>query len=128
MVQCEFTGIKDPSAINTAVAVTEKDGGAPFGPASRFFHANRGEDIIMRSRERIIANLETVYREAYERAKETSNKERMMDLDASFQREQLMLEVLLDVRDALYAVGKESSSESALKKLNTLRKIARFAR
>ena len=82
----------------------------------------------MRSRERIIANLESVYREAYERAKETENKERMMDLDASFQREQLILEVLLDVRDVISSIGEESTSESALKKLNTLRKIARFAK
>lgn len=82
----------------------------------------------MRSRDRIIANLESVYREAYERAKETENQDRMMDLDASFQREQLILEVLLDVRDAIYSIGEESTSESALKKLNTLRKIARFAK
>ena len=77
----------------------------------------------MRSRDRIIANLESVYREAYERARETDNQDRMMDLDASFQREQLILEVLLDVRDAIYSIGEESTSESALKKLNTLRKI-----
>jgi hypothetical protein len=82
----------------------------------------------VRSRERIIANLESIYREAYQRAKEADDKERMMDLDASFQREQLVLEVLLDLRDALYAVGQESSAESALKKLDTLRKFTRFSR
>jgi hypothetical protein len=52
----------------------------------------------------------------------------MMDLDASFQREQLILEVLLDVREALYAIGAESTSESALKKLETLKKFTKLAR
>ena len=82
----------------------------------------------MRSRDRIVANLESVYREAYERAKETDDKDRMMDLDASFQREQLILEVLLDVRDALAAFGEKPAAESALNKINTLRNIAKFAK
>jgi len=82
----------------------------------------------MRPRERILVNLESIYREAYDRAKEMEDKDRMLDLDASFQREQLILEVLLDVRDALCALGEESSSESALKKLDTLRKITRLGR
>jgi hypothetical protein len=82
----------------------------------------------MRPRERILVNLESIYREAYDRAKQMEDKERMLDLDASFQREQLILEVLLDVRDALYALGEESSGESALKKLDTLRKMTRLRR
>ena len=82
----------------------------------------------MRSRERIIANLESVYREAYDRAKKSDNQDRMMDLDASFQREQLMLEVLLDVRDTLAALGEKTPSESALEKLSTLKKIAKYAK
>ena len=52
----------------------------------------------------------------------------MMDLDASFQREQLILEVLLDVRDALCSLGEESTGESTLKKLETLKKFTRLAR
>ncbi len=82
----------------------------------------------MRSRERILTNLDSLYREAYDRAKETEDKDRMMDLDASFQREQLILEVLLDVREVLYAIGAESTSESALKKLETLKKFTKLAR
>ena len=53
-----------------------------------------------RSRQRILENLEAVYREAYERAKAAGDQARMVDLDAAFQREQLLLEVLLDIRDA----------------------------
>ncbi len=82
----------------------------------------------VRSRKRILANLETIYREAYQRAKEAGDDDRMLDLDASFQREQLMLEVLLDVRDALYSMGEESPAESALKKLKVLGKITRLSK
>jgi hypothetical protein len=82
----------------------------------------------MRPRERILANLEAIYREAYDRAKQAEDSDRMMDLDASFQREQLILEVLLDVRDGLSALGEESTSESTLKRLETLRKITRLGR
>src|SRR3989475_11299716 len=56
-----------------------------------------------RPRERVLANLESIYREAYERAKAAGDQARMADLDAAYQREQLLLEVLLDVRDALAA-------------------------
>ncbi len=54
-----------------------------------------------RPRDRILANLEAIYREAYERAKSAGDAARMADLDAAYQREQLLLEVLLDIRDAL---------------------------
>jgi hypothetical protein len=57
-----------------------------------------------RPRDRILANLESIYREAYERAKASGDQTRMADLDAAYQREQLLLEVLLDVRDALTAL------------------------
>lgn len=84
--------------------------------------------MSVRSRDRILANLEKIYREAYERAKKTQDEARMMDLDSSFQREQLILEVLLDVRDALYVSDKGSSADSALKKLETIKKITRLTR
>jgi hypothetical protein len=84
--------------------------------------------MSLRERERIFGNLEAIYREAYERAKKADDKDRMMDLDSSFQREQLILEVLLDVRDALYTIGQESSADSALKKLETLRKFTKLTR
>jgi hypothetical protein len=79
-----------------------------------------------RPRDRVISNLETVYREAYERAKSMDDKARMADLDASFQREQLLLEVLLDIRDAIHAIGEAPSAQGALEKLQTLRNLAKF--
>lgn len=84
--------------------------------------------MSLRPRDRILANLEAIYREAYGRAKEADDKDRMMDLDASYQREQLILEVLLDVREALYAVVQDSPTESTLKKLETLKKFTKLAR
>lgn len=78
-----------------------------------------------RPRERILENLERVYREAYDRAKTAGDQERMFQLDASFQREQLLLEALLDLRDALYVITEAPSSSSALEKLDVLRKLAK---
>ncbi len=54
-----------------------------------------------RPRDRVLQNLEAIYREAYDRAKAAGDQARMADLDAAYQREQLLLEVLLDIRDAL---------------------------
>ena len=54
-----------------------------------------------RPRQQILDNLDSVYREAYERAKAAKDDRRMADLDAAYQREQLLLEVLLDIRDGI---------------------------
>ncbi len=81
-----------------------------------------------RPRERILTNLEAIYREAYARAKEAGDEQRKMDLDASFQREQLILEVLLDVRDALASLTETSMSEAALKKLASLRNLGKLTK
>lgn len=78
-----------------------------------------------RARDRIIENLENIYRNAYERAKAAGDEMRMMDLDASFQREQLLLEVLMDLRDAIYALG-EPPEKSTLDKLKTIKNIAKL--
>jgi hypothetical protein len=54
-----------------------------------------------RSRERILANLDEMYREAFERAKATGDDAQMVSLDFAYRREQLYFEILLDVRDAV---------------------------
>ena len=56
---------------------------------------------MSRSRERILNNLEEMYREAFERAKETGDPANMASLDFAYRREQLYFEILLDVRDAI---------------------------
>lgn len=56
---------------------------------------------MSRSRERILTNLEEMYREAFERAKATEDPAQMASLDFAYRREQLYFEILLDVRDAM---------------------------
>jgi hypothetical protein len=78
-----------------------------------------------RSRERILTNLESIYREAYDRAKAADDRMRMQELDWSYQREQLMLEVLLDVRDAVSSAKDVAPTGSALDKINQIRRLTR---
>jgi hypothetical protein len=80
-----------------------------------------------RPRDQILGNLETVYREAYDRAKTAGDERRMADLDSAYQREQLLLEVLLDIRDALAARPAEPArSADPLAAINTIRQITRL--
>jgi hypothetical protein len=81
-----------------------------------------GDFMSPRPKDRILANLESIYREAYDRAGAGGDKTRMLDLDAAYQREQLLLEVLIDIRDALTA---GTTSAGALEKLAALRKLTR---
>src|SRR5262245_38126874 len=55
---------------------------------------------MSRSRERIMENLETMYREAFDRAKAGGDSAQMATLDFAYRREQLYLEILLDIREA----------------------------
>lgn len=56
---------------------------------------------MSRSRERILANLDDMYREAFERAKATNDHSQMTALDFAYRREQLYFEILLDIRDGM---------------------------
>lgn len=82
--------------------------------------------MSQRPRARILANLEAIYREAYNRAKEAGDKGRMLDLDAAYQREQLLLEVLLDVRDALQAPAGTSAVKAAVDQLEAIQKLTKL--
>jgi hypothetical protein len=59
------------------------------------------KDSMSRTRERILANLDDMYREAFERAKASGDDSQMASLDFAYRREQLYFEILLDVRDAV---------------------------
>jgi len=61
---------------------------------------------MSRSRERILGNLDDMYREAFERAKTTGDAAQMATLDFAYRREQLYFEILLDVRDAIERSGR----------------------
>lgn len=56
---------------------------------------------MSRSRDRILANLDEMYREAFERSKTSGDDAQMASLDFAYRREQLYFEILLDVRDAI---------------------------
>lgn len=84
---------------------------APFVPPRLTFAALQ-EIPMSRSRDRILANLEEMYTEAFKRAQdaerakdaENQNPEQLAallaSLDFAYRREQLYFEILLDVRDA----------------------------
>lgn len=57
----------------------------------------------MRQRERILTNLEEIYRDSFERARAEESPVRMAELDNAYMRDQIMMEVLLDIRDLLAA-------------------------
>lgn len=89
----------------------------------------------MRPREKILANLEEVYREAFERAKKEEDSGEMASLDFRFQRDQLFLEAVLDVRSLLKEHNEKENKEprepdpeeeSLLEKAQKLRRITRL--
>lgn len=56
---------------------------------------------MSRSRSSILENLEEMYREAFDRAKESGDESQLPSLDFAYRREQLYFEILLDIRDAM---------------------------
>ena len=84
----------------------------------------------MRDRRQILANLEGLYREAFQRAEGSRDEEAMAQLDFEFQRDQLRLEVLLDLRELLAAMethgGSEEKTTSLLEKAQAIRRLTRL--
>jgi hypothetical protein len=80
-----------------------------------------------RQRQQILDNLDAVYREAYDRAEQATDARLMADLDAAYQREQLLLEVLLDIRDALAVpAAPRAAAPDPVGALETIRRITRL--
>ena len=90
----------------------------------------------MRDRQRILENLEKLYRNELDRSagtegaggerpgRERAGSER---LDFEFQRDQLYLEVILDLRDLMSGVPEEEkSTASLLEKAQQLRDLTRL--
>lgn len=65
----------------------------------------RSKPSMSRSRDRILANLDEMYSEAFARARESGDDAQMASLDFAYRREQLYFEILLDVRDAVERRG-----------------------
>jgi len=91
----------------------------------------------MRPRPKLLASLEGVYREAFGEAEKASDQKRMEELDFGFRRDQVMLEVLLDVRDGLErldGLARETRDEgdrpreesSLLDKVRTARRLTKL--
>ena len=80
----------------------------------------------MRARSKIMGSLEAVYREAYAKAEATGDRGRMEALDFGFQRDQIILEVAVDVRDSLRRLKEEAEPESGL--LDKAMALRRFAK
>jgi hypothetical protein len=82
----------------------------------------------MRSRDRILASLEGVFREAFGRAEARGDAVAMETLDFEYQREQLRLEVLLDVRELLTREPEPEAPVAGglLDKAEALRRITRL--
>ena len=80
----------------------------------------------MRDRQRIVDNLEKLYRDELARGApaEGAGAER---LDFEFQRDQLYLEVMLDLRDLMSSSPEEEKSTSSLlEKAQQLRNLTRL--
>ena len=80
----------------------------------------------MRDRQRILDNLEKLYRDELDRSAGAEGADRGR-LDFEFQRDQLYLEVLLDLRDVLSgSTEDEKSTSSLLDKAKQLRDLTRL--
>lgn len=81
----------------------------------------------MRDRERILHSLEKVYRGAFTAAEEAGDVPRMARLDVEYQRDQLHLEVLLDIRDLLLPEPpSEDKTTSLLEKAQQIRRLTKL--
>ncbi len=84
----------------------------------------------MRDRERILGNLDQLYREAFKRAEGRGDEDTMAELDFDFQRDQLHLELALDIRELLSAMdtGKAAgeTTTSLLEKAQAIRRLTRL--
>jgi hypothetical protein len=83
-----------------AKAVEPEPAPDPADDFPRLTHRALERIRMSRSRDRIMENLETMYREAFERAKASGDSSQQASLDFAYRREQLYLEILLDIRDA----------------------------
>lgn len=85
----------------------------------------------MRERSKILENLEAAYRDRFSRAESSEDEEAMARLDFDYQRDQLFLEAILDVRDGLQVPETQAEEggsrvESLLEKAERLRRLTRL--
>lgn len=82
----------------------------------------------MRNRERVLQSLEKVYKAEFASAEAAGDNQRMAHLDLDYQRDQLQLEVLLDIRDLLTPEAEDQTDKtiSLLEKAQSIRKLTKL--
>jgi hypothetical protein len=85
---------RDPEEVLDRVARIDQD-------APRLTPQAMERTRMSRARDHIMANLDEMYREAFDSAREAGDEKQMRTLDFAYRREQLYLEILLDIRDAV---------------------------
>jgi hypothetical protein len=81
----------------------------------------------MRDRERILQSLEKVYRGAFSAAEQAGDTPTMARLDLEYQRDQVHLEVLLDIRELLLAQPSQADKPpSLLEKAQQIRNLTKL--
>jgi len=81
----------------------------------------------VRSRNRVMKSLERVYRAAFAEAEASGDDGRMSRLDLEYQRDQLHLEVLLDIRELLTPEEvQEDKTTSLLEKAQKIRNLTKL--
>ena len=79
----------------------------------------------MRSRDRVLQSLERIYREAFDAADARGDAGDMARLELEYQRDQLQLEVLIDVRELLEPPAEEKAA-SLIEKAQKLRRLTKL--
>ncbi len=83
----------------------------------------------MRQREQVLNSLEKVFLEAFRKAEEADDAEAMERLNLEYQRDQLRLEVLLDIRELLDpADDPPPATERAASLIEQAEKLRRITR
>ena len=83
----------------------------------------------MRDRDQILNSLERVYRNAFSAAETREDQAAMESLDLRYQRDQIQLEVLLDIRDLLLSAPDDAAAEDRVGGLlDTAQKIKNLTR
>ena len=85
---------RDPEQVLDNIAKLDED-------TPRLTPAAMERARMSRARDHIMANLDEMYREAFDNARTGGDDKQMRALDFAYRREQLYLEILLDIRDAV---------------------------
>ncbi len=78
----------------------------------------------MRPRDAILGDLENIYQASFDAARKAEQPRRAEELDNAYQRDQLMMEILIDVRDLLARQPAAPPGQSVLDQLEALRRLA----